>query len=295
MEIKKETGFVKSFDGTPIYYESRGEGEETLVFIYGIACLMNHWHYQVDHFAKKYRVITYDLRGHHKSGPLDRFDNLTMETLAHDLLTLLEKTNAKKVTALGHSFGAPVLLAAHEQNSNAFDRFVFINGFQKNPIKNMFGLNVVEPFFYFVKNQFQKSPLFWNSLWKTLVDNPIAMNAAAIAGGFNLRLTEFKDIEIYVRGVGQLDLEVFIPLFEQLMAFDGSSILPTIQQPTLIVAGQNDNITPKSFQYEFKEKLPHAEYIEVPYGSHCTQLDFPDFINLKIESFLSARPISAEL
>lgn len=296
MDFKKETGIINSFDGAPIYYESRGEGEETLVFIYGIACLMNHWHYQIDHFAKNYRVITYDLRGHHRSGPIFDFKNLNMQTMAKDLLFLLNHLEAKNVTALGHSFGAPVLLAAHEISTSAFNKFVFVNGFQRNPIKNMFGLNVVEPIFYFVKNQFQKNPVFWNSLWKTLVDNPIAMNAAALAGGFNLRLTEFKDIEIYVRGVGQLDLEVFIPLFEALMEFDGSNILPTIEQPTLIIAGQNDNITPKSFQIEFKEKIPHAEYVEVAYGSHCTQLDFPDFINLKIESFLQAgKGASAEM
>lgn len=295
MEIKKETGIIPSFDGAPIYYESRGEGEETLLFIYGIACLMNHWHYQVDHFAKKYRVITYDLRGHHKSAPINDFTNLDMTTLAKDLLHLVDHLGLKKITAFGHSFGVPVLLQAQKLNPKAFDKFVFINGFQKNPIKNMFGLNLVEPFFFFVKSQFQKSPVFWNALWNSLVDNPIAMNLAALAGGFNLRLTEFKDIEIYVRGVGQLELEVFIPLFEALMDFDGSDILPTIQQPTLVVAGQNDNITPKSFQQEFKDRIPHAEYLEVPYGSHCTQLDFPDFINLKVESFLNARQPSAEL
>jgi pimeloyl-ACP methyl ester carboxylesterase len=55
-----------------------------------------------------------------------------------------------------------------------------------------------------------------------------------------------------------------------------------------VVAGQNDNITPKSFQAEFKEKIPHAEYLEVPYGSHCTQLDFPDYLNLKVEAFLKS-------
>jgi pimeloyl-ACP methyl ester carboxylesterase len=120
------------------------------------------------------------------------------------------------------------------------------------------------------------------------VDNPVAMQLAALAGGFNLKLTEFKDIEVYVRGVAQLELEVFIPLFEALMAFDGSDILSTLQQPTFVVAGQNDNITPKSFQAEFKEKIPHAEYLEVPYGSHCTQLDFPDYLNLKVEAFLKS-------
>lgn len=284
-EIKKETHTISSFDGSPLYYEVRGEGPRTLIFVYGIACLMNHWHYQVDHFAKDYTVITYDLRGHHKSAPVRDLSNLNIESLGKDLLCLVEHLGVKKVTGLGHSFGAPVLLEAQRLNPNAFDSYVFVNGFQKNPIKNMFGLDVIEPFFNFVKTQFEKNPTLWNSLWRAMVDNPIAMHVAALAGGFNIKLTEFKDIQIYAKGVAQLDLEIFIPLFDALMAFDGSEILPTIEQPTLVVAGENDNITPKSFQFEFKEKIPHAGYVEVPYGSHCTQLDFPDYLNLRLEDF----------
>ncbi|MFN8790202.1 MAG: alpha/beta fold hydrolase [Bdellovibrionales bacterium] len=289
-EYRKETQTIPSYDGTPLYYEVRGEGPKTLVFVYGIACLMNHWHFQVDHFARDYRVITYDLRGHHKSTPVRDLSHLSMETLAKDLLFLLDHLNAENVTGLGHSFGAPVLLEAHRLNPQAFSSYVFVNGFQKNPIKGMFGLDVIEPFFHFVKAQFDKNPILWNSLWQATVDNPIAMRMAALLGGFNLKLTELKDIEIYARGVAQLDLEIFLPLFETLMNFNGSGILPSIQQPTLVIAGENDNITPKSFQLEFKDLIPHAEYVEVPYGSHCTQLDFPDYLNLKIEEFLSGRP-----
>lgn len=289
MEYKKSVHTIPSFDGSPLYYEVRGNGPRTLVFTYGIACLMNHWHYQLEHFSKDFTVVIYDLRGHHKSGPVRDLSSLSVESQAKDLIFLVEHLKAKDVTGLGHSFGVPVLLEAHRQRPDLFSSYVFVNGFQRNPIKGMFGLEVVEPFFYFVKTQFDKNPVLWNSLWRTLVDNPVTMQLAALAGGFNIKLTEFKDIEIYAKGVSQLNLEVFIPLFESLMKFDGSEILPTISQPTLIVAGEKDNITPKSFQMEFKERIPHAEYLEVPYGSHCTQLDFPEFLNLKVDEFLNRK------
>jgi pimeloyl-ACP methyl ester carboxylesterase len=286
MEYEKSTHVIPSFDGNPLYYEVRGNGPKTLVFVYGIACLMNHWHYQLEHFAKDYTVISFDLRGHHKSNPVQDLNSLTLTTLAQDLIFLIEHLGVKDVTGLGHSFGVPVLLEAQKLRPDLFSSYVFVNGFQKNPIKGMFGLEVIEPFFYFVKAQFEKNPMLWNSLWRMLIDNPISMQLAALAGGFNIKLTEFKDIEIYAKGVSQLDLQIFIPLFESLMKFDGSEILPVIEQPTLIVSGEKDNITPKSFQMDFKEKIPHAVFLEVPHGSHCTQLDFPDFTNLKIEEFL---------
>src|SRR4051794_35771504 len=94
--IEKEVGAFKSFDGTPIYYESRGSGEP-MVFVYGLACLMNHWHHQVHFFSKDHQAVTFDLRGHHKSRPITNAANLTMDAMAKDLLGLLDHLNLKRV------------------------------------------------------------------------------------------------------------------------------------------------------------------------------------------------------
>ena len=284
--IEKTIGHYKSFDGTQIYYESRGEGP-ALVLIYGIACLINHWHYQVEHFSKTHRVITFDLRGHHKSSEIPEQKNLTTQSMAKDLIGLLEHLNISEAHFVGHSFGAVVLLETYRSKPELFKSIVFINGFAKNPIKGMFGLDVIEPFFYFIRNQFNKSPDLWNALWRALIYNPLAMHLAALAGGFNIKLTQFKDIEVYARGVSQMDLKIFLPIFEQMMQFDGDDVLEAIRCPVLIISGQNDHVTPQKFQYELHEKIKGSEMLLVPYGSHCTQLDFPDFVNLRLDSFFS--------
>jgi pimeloyl-ACP methyl ester carboxylesterase len=282
--IEKQTGTFQSFDGTPIYYEVRGEGD-AVIFIYGIACLMNHWHHQVRHFSNSMRTVLFDLRGHHRSQPVVDMNQLSMEALAKDLVGLVKHLEIKKAHFVGHSFGAPVILEAYKQDPEIFKSLCFINGFAKNPIKGMFGLDVIEPFFYFVKSAYEKNPDAWNTIWRMTVDNPVAMRVAALAGGFNLRLTHFKDIEVYARGVAQMDLRTFMLLFEELMKFNGDDILPTIHHPTLIISGENDRVTPKKFQDDFREMIPNAEFMSVPYGSHCTQLDFPDYVNLKLADF----------
>ncbi len=48
------------------YYEVTGEGEP-LLLIHGLGSSLRNWELQVDYFAEKYRVITYDLRGHGRS------------------------------------------------------------------------------------------------------------------------------------------------------------------------------------------------------------------------------------
>lgn len=283
--VEKQTGSFQSFDGTPIYFESRGKGEP-LVLVYGIACLMNHWHHQVDAFSEHYRVITFDLRGHHKSLPLGNPQNLKIADVAKDLIGLMDHLGLPKAHFAGHSFGVPILLEFYKLAPERVSSFIFINGFSKNPLKGMFGLDVVEPFFFFMKEQYAKAPDLWTTLWRKVVDNPLAMILAGAAGGFNLKLTQFKDIEVYTRGVARMDLRIFMEMMEELMRFDGEEILPLIQVPTLIISGEKDNVTPMKFQIEFQQKIANSEYVLVPYGSHCTQLDFPEYVNTRIATFL---------
>ncbi|MBX2988088.1 MAG: alpha/beta hydrolase [Bdellovibrionaceae bacterium] len=282
--FEKNTGFYKSHDGTPIYYEVRGSGDP-VIFIYGIACLINHWHHQVRHFSESKKTVVFDLRGHHRSQPVMDPQQLTMEAMGRDLVGLIEGLGLKNAHVVGHSFGAPVILEAYRQNPDVFRSLCFINGFAKNPIKGMFGLDVIEPFFYFIRSAYQQSPEMWGTIWRMAIENPVSMRLAALAGGFNLRLTHFKDVEVYSRGVAHMELSIFMALFEEMMRFNGDDILPTIKHPTLVIAGENDRVTPKHFQEDFISMIPHAEYMQVPYGSHCTQLDFPDYVNLKLAEF----------
>ncbi len=283
--IQLNTGTFKSYDGTSIYYEVRGKGEP-IVFVYGIACLMNHWKYQIDHFSKKFQVISFDLRGHHQSGaPIDN-QELTLAAIGKDLSCLMRTLGLKKAHFVGHSFGVPVMLAAYGDSPSMFKSLSFVNGFSKNPIKGMFGLDVVEPLFHFVKSQFEKNPTLWNAFWRAAVDNQLAMFFSTIAGGFNFQLTPFKDIEIYAKGVSQIPLEIFLPLFEDMMAFNGDPIASTISRPTLIMSGQKDMVTPQKFQNDLHALISGSQFITIPYGSHCCQLDFPDYVNLKLEEFL---------
>ncbi len=83
-----------------------------------------------------------------------------------------------------------------------------------------------------------------------------------------------------------MDLGAFIPLFENMMAYDGGSVLEKINIPTLIVGGKQDSVTPQEHQEKMHQAINGSEFMMVPYGSHCTQLDMPDLVNLRIEKFL---------
>ena len=283
-KIEKKLGYYESFDGHQIYFESWGKGEP-IVFVYGIACLINHWHHQIDYFSREYRTIVLDLRGHHKTAKPINQDALNIASLGRDLKALLEHLNLQQAHFVGHSFGAQVLLSAYQAHPEIFSTMTFINGFASNPIKEMFGLGVVDKIYHFFNTNFKQNPNLWTNLWRLSVESPLAIPLTSITGGFNLKLTSLKDIQVYAKGVANMDLEVFLRLFEELMNFDGRPILPTIECPVLVISGENDKVTPVKFQREMSQSIRTSEFLVVPYGSHCTQLDFPDYINLKLEKF----------
>lgn len=202
---------------------------------------MNHWQHQVKHFSQAYQVITFDLRGHHGTPVPQNRENLNVDSIAQDIIGLAEHLKIKKASFWGHSFGTQLLIRTYDLKPELFDNLILINGFATNPLNGMFGTDVVNTAFDFAQKTYGIMPETFSLLWKKLATNPIGMRLSALAGGFNLNLTSFKDIEIYAKGVASIDTDVFLALFEKMMKYDGNSVLDRISVPTLIISGEKDS------------------------------------------------------
>jgi pimeloyl-ACP methyl ester carboxylesterase len=286
VDVSKVTGTFNSFDGTPIYYEVRGSGRP-IFLCYGIACLMNHWTHQLRYFSQDYQTIVLDYRGHHNSPAPENRENLTIDAICRDISGLAAHLGIERASFWGHSYGVQILLRLFDRYPELVSNLVFINGFASNPIKGMFGVDTLPLFFDFFKEGYRAFPETLSRLWRAAVTSPLAIPLSSFAGGFNLSLTSMKDIEVYARGVAAMDLDVFIALFDQMMSYDGSPVLDRIDVPTLIISGSKDGVTPFSHQERMHHQIRTSELMRVPYGSHCTQLDLPDFVNMRIEKFLA--------
>lgn len=97
-EVKK--GFV-DIDSGQLYYEELGKGEP-LIFIHGHSFDHTEWEPQFYAFAKKYRVIRYDVRGYGRSSMPTEFSNLMH---ADDLAKLMNALKIKKAHVVGLSMG----------------------------------------------------------------------------------------------------------------------------------------------------------------------------------------------
>ena len=95
--------------GEKLYYEDRGEGEQTLVMMHGWTSSHDIYLKPMETLQHKARCIIYDHRGHGQSRQADR-PGVTMETLAEDLHEIIQGLSLSNVTLLGWSMGAGAVL-----------------------------------------------------------------------------------------------------------------------------------------------------------------------------------------
>ncbi len=94
-------------NGINMNYELVGQGK-FFTLIHGAGDNLNAWSNQVPAFAKHYRVLTYDVRGHGQTELPDGM--LTTELWVEDLYALLKALNISEMFLLGHSMGGAIAL-----------------------------------------------------------------------------------------------------------------------------------------------------------------------------------------
>lgn len=112
---KQVSGYVPTSGGASLYYEMKGAGPETLIFLHGHSLDTRMWDAQFDVFAKKYRCIRMDFRGYGRSSEQSEDFQFTH---MDDVLTLMDSLRIEKAHVVGLSMGSFVagdLLAIHPE------------------------------------------------------------------------------------------------------------------------------------------------------------------------------------
>jgi pimeloyl-ACP methyl ester carboxylesterase len=94
--------------GLRLHYQQIGEGAD-VVMVHGITGNLAVWHLHiVPALADRFRILTYDLRGHGYSDTPPT--GYSPDDMATDLADLLDALGLSEVTVVGHSYGADVAL-----------------------------------------------------------------------------------------------------------------------------------------------------------------------------------------
>ena len=278
-------GYVRSFDGTQLFYSVEGEGKP-LIFCYGLVCSSLHWTYQIEHFRRTHRSVWFDYRGHQNSDIPKDLKSLTLENMAKDVVAILDELKIKDAVLLGHSMGVNVVLEFCRRYPDRVAGMILANGTPRRPLETLFRSNSFQSLFKGMKAVYKKAPELFSFFWKSQPSNPLSRTLVSLCG-FNPHLTPQADIELYIQQVAEMDPAILIHLMEGYENYDSLAWLPTLNTPTLILAGENDRIIPLEQQELIHQLIPKSELEVIRHGSHCPQMDLPDLVNQKIEAFLN--------
>lgn len=246
-------------DGVEIYYEAHGNGPAVLLSHgYGATCRM--WDAQVAAFADRYRIITWDMRGHGKSGdPAD--PTLYSQALTvGDMAAVLDSCGVETAVIGGLSLGGVMSLGFHIAHPARVRALLLCDtgpGF-RNP----------------------DARAAWNERALARARELEENGLDASRGGGETRLGTHRS----ARGLAGAARGM-------LTQFDDSLIrsLPTIRVPTLVLVGSQDTNFLGAADY-MTAKIAGARKVVIDGAGHASNLDQPATFNQAVGEFLDGLP-----
>lgn len=263
-------------DGT-LWYEERGGGPP-LVCLHGGWQNAESWRPQVDRFADEYRVVTYDLRGHGRTGPTGS-RQYSIDLFVDDLERLLARLGIDRPILSGISIGGMIIQAYLDRHPSRA-RGAVIGG----PLQSMPPVDLppgVKPFV---------SPLpavtaMVSTIGPTATFRALLGSIRATTGGPWLTI----DPEVRSRAMAALDQvspDEYRKIFRALYEFVPPD-LAHVQTPTLVLYGDHEAPPVKRQGERLARTVARGASQEIPGAGHLVNQDNPRAFNTACTEFFA--------
>lgn len=252
-----------------VYRDNERKNVPVILFIHGFPFSQEMWSKQRELLNDRFRIITYDLRGHGRSGVGD--GQYSVELFVDDLMALLDHLKIKQAVLAGLSMGGYVALRAVERHPERVSGLILCNTRSQadtNEVK-------LKRFAQFRELKSGEQGSFTETFLQAVCSPE-----------------HYRDDAEPVRKIRRIISETQImALCGTLLALasrtDTSESLPGIRVPVLLVAGEKDVITPVEDLRYLQEHIPGALLEVIPGAAHLSNLENPDAFNKALTSFLS--------
>ena len=266
-----------------------------LVLSDGIGCDGYAWKYLERGLAGERRIVHWHYRGHGRTPePRDR-SRVSMADLADDLASVMDDAGVEQAVLAGHSMGVQVCLEAYRRHRDRVAGLVLMCGAYGNPLRTFRGRRTLEAALPWIAFGVNRAPKLVGAVWRNLVPTRLAF-ALAARMEINADLVRLEDFMPYLEHISRVDLPLFLDMLAHAGRHSAREVLPTIEVPALIVAGDRDNMTPRALSEEMARAIPGAQLLVVEGGSHTAPIERPHFVNEAVLRFLheSERPTVRE-
>lgn len=244
-----------------LYYSlhcERGIENPPLVLIHGAAGNHLYWPPEIRRLTG-YCVHAIDLPGHGKSSTLD--GQQTIADYARYLVQWLESLNIRRAVFVGHSMGGAIAL------SLAMDHPEYVVGL--GLISSGARLRV------------------HSDLLKYAADSTTYLKATDLLVSCSFSPSASPHlVELASKRLLETRQSVFSGDLLACDRFDVMDRLSSIQQPTLVVSGADDQMTPLRYAQFLANTIPNAHLLIIPDAGHMVMLEQPTRVSDGLGAFL---------
>jgi pimeloyl-ACP methyl ester carboxylesterase len=277
-------GFASATDGTRLFYGVQGSGEG-LVLLDGIGCDGWAWNHIQPQLAQSRRVLHVHYRGHGRSGPPLDPTAIDIVTLAEDVLHVLDAAEMSAPVVLAHSMGTQVALELYRRAPERVRALVLICGSYGRITHTFHGNDLLHRVLPKLIEQVNKHKGVARALWGRLPPQ----FAFKVAGwlreidGVSLAADDFRQ---YVEHLSDIDLDAYLSMLQKAGEHSAEDMLAQVRVPCLVISAERDTFTPVAVVRELAERIPGAQYFELPGASHAAPVERATAINERVDAFL---------
>ena len=252
-----------------IHYEVAGDGEP-LILVSGLNGVARYWEPQIADFSARYQVITYDQRGTGTSDHKQR--EFSLDQMTHELVALMDALKIERARVVGLSTGGAIGQTLAIEYPQRVERLVLVSTWTHcDPwFRRMFEAR---------RRMYETAGPELHALFHPLFLYPpdyVNEHDAEISNEQKRAPTKSAPVEA---SIGRIDA---------LLKFDRRSGLASIKSPTLILAGDNDYITPSYHARALAQAISGSQLVVFKGGGHSLSKTRAAEFNKLVLGFLAA-------
>ncbi|WP_435156591.1 alpha/beta fold hydrolase [Haladaptatus sp. DFWS20] len=258
------------------YYERSGVGPP-VVFIHGAILDHNQWKPQVDSLSGEYTTITYDVRGHGRTGGSAR-ETYSIDLFADDLDALITALNLDNPVLCGLSTGGCIAQVYAAHHSDRLAGLVLADTFS--------------PELFNRREWLQRSVLLKATIPPTRLIGYQRVEKAMVWLQERVQGTDvsgdYENIERLRASGPKLTTDEFAKVIRAVAAFDEMELnFSSITVPTLVLYGEHEPAFIRRHAPKLEAEIPTASVRDVPGAGHASNLDNPEFFTMAVREFLA--------
>jgi 3-oxoadipate enol-lactonase len=254
-------------NGFALHYEEAGAGEPVLL-AHAIGLDLSMWDDLAARLASDFRVIRFDTRGHGRTPAPPR--PYSLQGLAGDAATLLDRLGVRKAHWVGLSMGAMIGMAFALDHPDRLGRLVLAN------TTSSYG---------------PEGRAMWQARAKAVEDGGLdAIKDMVMARYFSetFRALHTDVVQDVAKRFLATPAEGYLGCCDAIAQLDFTGDLGRIRARTLVIAGAADAGTPVAMAQVIADHIPGAQMSVLPEAAHLSAVEKPAEFAALAKSFLTA-------